>query len=106
MVRAAGGGRNLFAAIDLADGSDPTFEYSYQRTVIPFVDAYFKVNLDRRALRRDASLRQYDEKVFDLPFFFIVRPRLGLDVGRVPSKRDGFASTARALSKRRERFEP
>src|SRR6478736_3074959 len=53
MVRATAGGRSLFAAIDLADGSDPTFEYSYQRTVIPFVDAYFKVNLDREALRQD-----------------------------------------------------
>lgn len=104
LVRYTAEGRSRFAVLDLSDSPDPAFKYSYRRDLLPHVDAYFKANLDRGALRQDSFLRQYDAKVFDLPFFFAVRPRIGRDLIRAASMRDnpvasavGVVDTARTL---------
>ncbi len=97
LVRYTSGGRSRFGVLDLGDSPDPAFEYSYRRDLIPHVDAYFKANLDREALRRDPFLRQYDAKVFDVPFFFAVRPRIRPGLIRAASMRHNPLATAAAM---------
>ena len=93
LVRYSTGPATVFAAIDTADSSNPAFQYSYRRDVLPFVDIYFKANLDRESLKRDSFLRQYDQKIFDLPFSFMVKPHRAAEVLTATSMRTGIAAT-------------
>lgn len=79
-----------YVAIDMSDSSDPTFRGSYNRNLLAHVDAYLKLNMNKKLIENDHFLNKNKNKIFDLQFCFGIRPNFNFGLFANQSGKGNF----------------